>query len=47
MFRILDYSPPFSALGNEWIYSTAPPMCLHGVGGDLPLFVFHFSKNPE
>jgi len=31
--RDADYSPPSSTeVNNEWNYTSAPPLCLHGVG---------------
>jgi len=37
------YSPlPSAEVKNEWIYATAPPVCMHGVKrGNLPFFNIH------
>jgi hypothetical protein len=33
--RYIDHSPPGSAeVKNKWNYTSAPPVCLHGVGRD-------------
>ena len=42
--REANHSPPPGAeAGNEWSYTSAPPICLHGVDEDNFTLVFLFN----
>lgn len=45
--RDVDSSPPFSALGNEWIYSTGPPCAFMAGEGLYHYLSFTFLKIPS
>jgi hypothetical protein len=41
--RDVDHAPPSSAQAtNEWSYTSAPPICLHGVVRDIFTFTIEY-----
>jgi hypothetical protein len=42
----VDHSPLFSAaVKNEWLFMSAPPVCLHDVHRNCFIVIFHHSYN--